>query len=75
MIFILVGYVKIYGINETEKAINLAKNIMQTVDQNNSGFIDYSEFLIAAQHENKLHNVSKIKNAFQMFDLVILPKI
>lgn len=70
----MIGYVKIYGIHEREKAINLAQNILQAADQNNSGFIDYSEFLIAAQHENKLHNISKIKNAFQMFDLVIYKK-
>lgn len=65
------GYVKIYGETQKEKAISLAKQIMADADQNDSGAIDFTEFLIAAMNEEKLLNKNKIEQAFKMFDEVI----
>jgi len=63
--------VKIYGENQKEKAINLAKQIMADADSNDSGAIDFTEFLIAAMNEENLLNKSKMEQAFKMFDAVI----
>lgn len=65
------GYVKIFGEANKEKAIALAKQIMADADQNDSGAIDFTEFLIAAMNEEKLLNKNKIEQAFKMFDEVI----
>lgn len=64
------GYVKIYGESEREKAVSLAKKIMEDADQNDSGAIDFTEFLVAAMNEEKLLNKNKIEQAFNMFDAV-----
>lgn len=64
------GYVKIYGETQRERAISLAKQIMTDADQNDSGAIDFTEFLVAAMNEEKLLNKHKIEQAFKMFDAV-----
>lgn len=69
-IIYLLGYIKIYGEAEREKAINISKKIISDVDQNYSGSIDFTEFLIAALNEEKLLNKTKIEQAFKMFDTV-----
>lgn len=38
------------------------------MDQNYSGSIDFTEFLVAALAEEKLLNKTKIEQAFKMFD-------
>lgn len=43
---------------------------MNDVDNNNSGSIDYSEFLVAALNEEKLLSKARIESAFKMFDSV-----
>jgi len=43
----LTGYAKIMGEVEAEKEV---ENIMNTVDTNNSGAIDYSEFVTASMN-------------------------
>lgn len=52
--------------------VNLAttevENIMKKVDINNSGYIDYSEFLIASSQKVQLLNKKNLESAFQMFD-------
>lgn len=45
------------------------------MDQNYSGSIDFTEFLVAALNEDKLMNKTKIEQAFKMFDAVIFYKI
>jgi len=62
--------VKIYGETHREKAIALAKQIMTDADQNDSGAIDFTEFLVAAMNDENLLNKLKIEQAFKMFDAV-----
>ena len=38
------------------------------VDTDKSGFIDYSEFVVAAMNENQLTSNEKLAAAFKMFD-------
>lgn len=45
---------------------------MADADQNDSGAIDFTEFLIAAMNEEKLLNKNKIEQAFKMFDEVTI---
>ena len=66
---------KIYGETQREKAISLAKQIMTDADQNDSGAIDFTEFLVAAMNEEKLLNKHKIEQAFKMFDAVYKKKL
>ena len=61
-----------FGEAEREKAINISKKIIDDCDQNYSGSIDFTEFLVAALNEDKLLNKTKIEQAFKMFDTVFL---
>ena len=71
LVFFSKGYVKIYGENQKERAISLAKQIIKDADSNDSGAIDFTEFLIAAMNEENLLNKNKMEQAFKMFDAVI----
>lgn len=51
-----------------EEAIKEAKKIMKEVDTNNSGFIDYTEFLRASIDSRKILSNENLKIAFKMFD-------
>ena len=46
---------------EVEKMFN-------AVDTDRSGFIDYSEFVVAAMNESQLTSNDKLQAAFKMFD-------
>jgi calcium-dependent protein kinase len=39
------------------------------VDTNNSGKIDFTEFIVAATSEEKLLNMSRLESAFGYFDI------
>jgi calcium-dependent protein kinase len=41
---------------------------MHQVDVNNSGFIDYSEFLMASAQKEALLSKNNLDNAFRVFD-------
>lgn len=43
---------------------------MKEVDTNNSGKIDFTEFLVAAANKEKMHSEQKLKQVFLMFDKV-----
>ena len=47
---------------------NMYSDIMISLDKNCNGFIDYSEFLVAAADKNKLLNEESLKMAFEMMD-------
>lgn len=51
-----------------EAAIEEVEKIMLQVDSNNSGFIDYSEFLIASAQKESLLSKNNLDNAFKAFD-------
>jgi len=42
--------------------------MFKSVDTDNSGFIDYSEFVVAAMNEGQLTSNEKLQAAFKMFD-------
>lgn len=44
------------------------QRIMQSVDLDNSGFIDYTEFLTATMERDKLLSKSNLETAFEAFD-------
>ena len=51
-----------------EAALEEVENIMQQVDINNSGYIDYSEFLMASSRKEVLLTKANLDNAFRTFD-------
>lgn len=59
------GYSKHYGINMSDEEI---ERMFRAVDSDNSGFIDYSEFVVAAMNEKQLTSNDKLQAAFKMFD-------
>ena len=62
---ILDGYDKFFG-----KAMNKddIEKMFDAVDIDKSGFIDYSEFVVAAMNEKTLLTNEKLQTAFNMFD-------
>jgi calcium-dependent protein kinase len=59
------GYEKIFGQNMNDEQVD---DIFKSVDIDNSGYIDYSEFVVATMNEKNLFSEKKIKAAFKMFD-------
>jgi len=59
------GYLEYYGKLMTDREV---EELFNAVDISRSGFIDYSEFVVAAMHESQLTSQSKLKAAFHMFD-------
>ncbi|CAD8139617.1 unnamed protein product [Paramecium pentaurelia] len=54
--------------NDELKAKHLVNQIFDQIDQNNSGKISYTEFLVASAKQNIILSKSKIDQAFKMFD-------
>jgi calcium-dependent protein kinase len=53
---------------EKEAADAEVKKIMQEVDSDNSGFVDYSEFIKATLDYRKIANTQFLRRAFDLFD-------
>lgn len=64
---LILGYSKLMS---KEEAIKEVDNIMKIVDTNNSGEIDYSEFVTACINRQKLLSKEKLELVFKMFDKV-----
>ncbi len=72
------GYSTIYG--DRERAVREVEVIMEKVDVDHNGYIDYSgiriaqslgvEFLIASTNKKKVLSKENLKRAFQLFDKV-----
>jgi len=60
-----IGYKEYYGVIMTDDEI---EKMFKSVDSDNSGFIDYSEFVVAAMNERQLTSIDKLQAAFKMFD-------
>jgi len=61
------GYVKIMGMTN-ELAEEEAERIMRKIDTNNSGNIDYSEFVNATISKQNILTKEKLEAAFKIFD-------
>ena len=59
------GYLNHYGKVMSDEEV---ESMFKAVDTDNSGFIDYSEFVVAAMNENQLTTNEKLQAAFKMFD-------
>ena len=60
-----IGYMEHYGRVMSDEEI---EKMFRSVDTDNSGFIDYSEFVVAAMNEKQLCTNEKLTAAFKMFD-------
>jgi len=59
------GYMEHYGRVMSDEDV---EKMFKAVDSDNSGFIDYSEFVVAAMNEKQLTSNDKLLAAFKMFD-------
>ena len=59
------GYLEHYGKIMSDEEV---ERMFSAVDTDGSGFIDYSEFVVAAMNEQQLTTNDKLQAAFKMFD-------
>jgi calcium-dependent protein kinase len=59
------GYTSLVGEQRAHEEVN---RIMEAVDADESGFIDYSEFVSASLSRNQLLNKANLQRAFSAFD-------
>ena len=59
------GYLEHYGKVMSDEEVT---NMFNAVDTDRSGFIDYSEFVVAAMQQRQLTSQDKLQAAFRMFD-------
>ena len=59
-----VGYQQIYGENAAEEV----EKLFYKVDMDGSGYIDYSEWVVATIDKQKLLTKEKLQSAFNLFD-------
>ncbi|CAK64108.1 unnamed protein product (macronuclear) [Paramecium tetraurelia] len=60
------GYTSVF--RNKQQAIQEVDKILSIVDINQSGQVDFSEFLMAAMNQEKLVSLEKVKAAFKIFD-------
>lgn len=53
---------------DEQQAIEVVESMMSKVDVDNSGFIDYTEFIAASIGEKKLMSKKNLQVVFAMFD-------
>jgi calcium-dependent protein kinase len=59
------GYMAHYGKLISDEEVN---TMFDAVDMDNSGYIEYSEFIVASINEKQLTSIEKLTAAFRMFD-------
>ena len=59
------GYLDHYGKVVSDEEV---EKMFKSVDSDNSGFIDYTEFVVAAMNEHELTSNEFLQAAFKMFD-------
>lgn len=60
------GCQRVFGIEVTPEEV---KEILKSIDTDNNGFIDYSEFIIAAMNHETLLSKTRLRDAFAKFDI------
>lgn len=65
---LLVGFEKIFDRNDYEAAKEEVDRIFRKVDLDGSGFIDYSEWVVATINLQSLLTPDKLQDAFNLFD-------
>ena len=65
---ILDGYENFFGKHLDPEEV---ERMFESIDIDKSGFIDYSEFVVASMNEKQLLTNEKLQQAFKMFDKVI----
>ena len=60
-----VGYLEHYGKVMSDQEV---EDMFNAVDTDKSGFIDYTEFVVAATSQSNLTSQEKLHAAFKMFD-------
>ena len=63
---LLTGYTKMLG--SAEEAKSEVDEIMRRVDTDGSGFIDYTEFVVATMNKKKLLSKANLETVFKAFD-------
>jgi calcium-dependent protein kinase len=61
------GYLKFFGIDIPSEDI---EHIMLNIDVDKNGYVDYTEFAMAASSRQVILSEEKLKRAFRMFDIV-----
>ena len=56
---------------DSKRARQEADALMSVADVDNNGLIDFSEFLLATGNKKEMLTKSNIKQAFDIFDLVM----
>jgi len=59
------GYLQYFGRSLNDQEVD---DMFSKVDADNSGAIDYSEFVVATMNEKNLLSNNKLQTAFKMFD-------
>ena len=59
---------KVSTFNEKEISVNDIDAIFSRLDADNSGFVDYSEFIASAANSKSILTNEKLKIAFSTFD-------
>ncbi|KAM3146719.1 Protein kinase domain containing protein [Paramecium bursaria] len=62
---LIIGYSKVLSYSEAEIEVD---KLMQSIDQDRNGSIDYSEFVLATFNKLKLVEDKRLEQAFKMFD-------
>ena len=65
---LLIGYSKMLGEDDAKKEVD---RIFSVIDVNNTGAIDFTEFLLATVNHKKLLSTERLTQVFKMFDTVI----
>ncbi|CAD8108658.1 unnamed protein product [Paramecium primaurelia] len=60
------GYTKV--LKSKEQAEEYVEKIISKLDKNQSGVIEFNEFLMAAINEEKIISIKKVEQAFKIFD-------
>jgi calcium-dependent protein kinase len=65
-----VGFKQVYPHLDDEAINDQVANIIRNADGNQSGLVDYTEYLVIAMQKEKLLSRDKLTKAFNAFDLV-----